>query len=93
MKHSAANPDVPNFIPTNKELSAGAKLCYAMLLKYAREKDYCFPGQQTLAADMGSSERSVRAYQRELEDARFLEVVQRGPGKTPLYKLHLRVRG
>ena len=65
---------VPNFILTNKELSVGAKLYYAMLLKYAREKDYCFPGQQTLAEDMGSSERSVRTYQKELEDAGFLEV-------------------
>ena len=83
---------VPNFILTNKELSVGAKLYYAMLLKYAREKDYCFPGQQTLAEDMGSSERSVRTYQKELEDAQFLEVTQRGLGKTSLYKLDLTVQ-
>ena len=83
---------VPNFILTNKELSVGAKLYYAMLLKYAREKDYCFPGQQTLAEDMGSSERSVRTYQKELEDAKFLEVTQRGLGKTSLYKLDLTVQ-
>src|SRR5882724_4437511 len=80
---------VPNFILTNKELSVGAKLYYAMLLKYAREKDYCFPGQQTLAADMGSSERRVRTYQKELEDAGFLNVEQRGLGQTSLYKLDL----
>ncbi len=83
---------VPNFILTNKDLSVGAKLYYAMLLKYAREKDYCFPGQQTLAEDMGSSERSVRTYQKELEDAGFLEVTQRGLGKTSLYKLDLTVQ-
>src|SRR5437868_8747680 len=82
---------VPNFILTNKDLSVGAKLYYTMLLKYAREKDYCFPGQQTLAEDIGSSERSVRTYQKELEDAGFLEVVQRGLGKTSIYKLDLRV--
>jgi hypothetical protein len=29
---------VPNFILENKELSVGAKLVYAMLLKYAREE-------------------------------------------------------
>jgi hypothetical protein len=52
-----------------------------MLLKYAREKDYCFPGQQTLAEDMGSSERSVRTYQKELEDAGFLEVTRDAPAK------------
>jgi Helix-turn-helix domain len=83
---------VPNFILTNKDLSVGAKLYYAMLLKYAREKDYCFPGQQTLATDMGSSERSVRTYQKELEDTGFLEVTQRGLGRTSLYKLDLTVQ-
>lgn len=82
---------VPNFILTNKHLGVGAKLYYAMLLKYAREKDHCFPGQQTLAEDMGSSERSVRTYQKELEEAGFLEVTQRGLGKTNYYKLDLRV--
>ena len=82
---------VPNFILTNKDLSVGAKLYYAMLLKYAREKDYCYPGQQTLAEDIGSSERSVRTYQKELEDIGFLEVEQRGLGKTSIYKLDLRV--
>ena len=83
---------VPNFILTNKVLSVGAKLYYAMLLKYAREKDYCFPGQQTLATDMGSSERSVRTYQKELEAAGFLTVQQRGLGQTSLYTLDLTVQ-
>ena len=82
---------VPNFILTNKDLSVGAKLYYAMLLKYAREKDYCFPGQETLAEDTGSGERSLRRYQEELEKAGFLEVTQRGLGKTNFYKLDLRV--
>src|SRR4051812_48760328 len=78
---------VPNFILTNKDLSVGAKLYYAMLLKYAREKDFCFPGQATIAEDMGSTDRSVRTYQKELEEAGFLEVTQRGLGKTNYYKL------
>jgi hypothetical protein len=83
---------VPNFILTNKDLSVGAKLYYAMLLKYARENNFCFPGQQRLAEDMGSAERSVRTYQKELEDGGFLEVTQRGLGKTNLYKLDLTVQ-
>ena len=82
---------VPNFILTNKDLSVGAKLYYAMLLKYAREKDHCFPGQDTLAQDTGSGERSLRRYQEELQKAGFLEVTQRGLGKTNYYKLDLRV--
>ena len=83
---------VPNFVLTNKALSVGAKLVYAMLLKYAWTDNACFPGQQKLAEDMGSGERSVRTYLKELEDAKFLEVTQRGLGKTNLYRLFLTVR-
>lgn len=83
---------VPNFILTNKGLSVGAKLAYAMLLKYAWTDNAVFPGQQTLAQDMGAGERSVRTYLNELEGAHFLEVTQRGLGKTNLYRLHVTVQ-
>jgi len=82
---------VPNFILTNKDLSVGAKLAYAMLLKYAWTDDACYPGQQKLAGDMGAGERSVRTYLKELEDTKLLEVTQRGLGKTNLYRLHVTV--
>lgn len=83
---------VPNFVLTNTALSVGAKLAYAMLLKYAWTDGACFPGQQKLAQDMGSGERSVRTYLKELQDAKFLEVTQRGLGKTNLYRLFLTVK-
>lgn len=83
---------VPNFILTNKDLSVGGKLAYAMLLKYAWTDDSCFPGQIKLAEDIGAGERSVRTYLKELEDCGFLEVMQRGLGKTNLYRLHLTVK-
>ena len=83
---------VPNFLLTNKSLTVGAKLAYAMLLKYAWSNDACYPGQQKLAEDMGSGERSVRTYLKELEDEGLLEVTQRGLGKTNLYRLHLVVK-
>ena len=83
---------VPNFILTKKELSVGAKLAYAMLLKYAWGDDACFPGQVKLADDMGAAERSVRTYLKELESASLLEIEQRGLGKTNLYKLYLTVK-
>ena len=82
---------VPNIILTDKTLSVGAKLAYAMLLKYAWSKDACFPGQQTLADDIGAGERSVRTYLKELEGVGYLEVKQRGLGKTNLYRLFLTV--
>src|SRR5208337_1857394 len=82
---------VPNFILTKKELSVGAKLAYAMLLKYAWGDQACFPGQLKLAEDMGAGERSVRTYLKELETVGILEIKQRGLGKTNLYRLHLTI--
>ena len=83
---------VPNFILTKKGVSVGAKLAYAMLLKYAWGDDGCFPGQVKLAEDMGAGERSVRTYLKELEAGGLLEITQRGLGKTNLYRLHVTVR-
>jgi hypothetical protein len=82
---------VPNFLLTKKEISVGAKLAYAMLLKYARADNACFPGQVRLAEDMGAGERSVRTYLKELEAANILEIKKRGLGKTNLYRLHLTI--
>ena len=82
---------VPNFVLTQKELSVGAKLAYAMLLKYAWGDQACYPGQLKLADDMGAAERSVRTYLKELETVGILEIRQRGLGKTNLYRLHLAV--
>ena len=83
---------VPNFILTKKEISVGAKLAYAMLLKYAWDDNACFPGQLRLADDMGAGERSIRTYLKELETAGILEIRQRGLGKTNLYRLHLTIQ-
>jgi hypothetical protein len=83
---------VPNFILTIERISVGAKLAYAMLLKYAWQDDACFPGQAKLAQDMGAGERSVRTYLKELETVELLEIQQRGLGKTNLYRLHLTIK-
>lgn len=81
---------VPNFILESKELSVGAKLTYAMLLKYARELDECFPGQDRLARDIGASRQSVNAYIAELGRAGLVSVKRRGQGKPNLYTVHLK---
>ena len=83
---------VPNFILTKADLSVGAKLAYAMLLKYAWQDDACFPGQIKLAQDMGAGERSVRRYLEELEKTDLLEIEQRGLGKTNYYRLHMTIK-
>jgi DNA-binding FadR family transcriptional regulator len=60
-----------------------------MLLKYAWQNDYCFPGQARLANDMGVTDRSVRTYLQELSAKRFVVIKQRGLGKHNLYELNL----
>lgn len=82
---------VPNFLLNSAAISAGAKLVYVMLLKYAWEKDNCFPGQKQLAEDLGNSERYVHGCIKELETARLISVKRRGQGRSNLYTLHLRV--
>lgn len=81
---------VPNFILESKEISIGAKLTYAMLLKYAREMDECFPGQDRLAKDMGNGMRSVVRYISELEAVGLIDVKRRGQGRPNLYTIHLK---
>jgi len=81
---------VPNFILESKEISIGAKLTYAMLLKYAREMDECFPGQERLAKDMGNGARSVVRYIAELEEVGLITIKRRGQGRPNLYTIHLK---
>jgi hypothetical protein len=83
---------VPNFLLKSKKLSAGDKLAFAMLLSYAWQNDFCFPGQQRLGADMGITDRSVRTHLKALEAQGLLSITQRGQGKTNIYELNLKPR-
>jgi hypothetical protein len=80
---------VPNHVLESENISPGAKLTYAMLLKYAWQNDFCFPGQDRLAKDMGVSLRSTNAYVQELEKNVFIHIKRRGQGKPNLYELLL----
>lgn len=81
---------VPNFALKSTSISPGAMLAYSMLLHYAWQNDYCFPGQDRLAADMGVAKRSVVTYLQELERAGFIIVERRGQGKSNIYELILK---
>lgn len=82
---------VPNHILESENLSPGAKLTYAMLLKYAWQHDFCFPGQDRLAKDMGVSRRSVNTYIQEMEKKKFITIKRQGQGKPNIYTLKLTV--
>ena len=81
---------VPNFVLKSTAISPGAKLAYSMLLHYAWQNDYCYPGQERLASDMGVVKRSVVSYMQELERAGFIVVERRGQGKSNMYELILK---
>jgi|APTNR8051073442_1049403.scaffolds.fasta_scaffold34153_2 hypothetical protein len=78
---------VPNHVLRSGDITPGGKLAYAMLLSYAWQNDFCFPGQERLAKDMGVTDRSVRTYLQELEKKGFLTIKRQGLGKPNLYEL------
>jgi biotin operon repressor len=80
---------VPNYVLESTRLSAGAKLTYAMLLKYAWENDYCFPGQDRLATDMGVSRQTANKYIQELQKKEYIQIKRQGQGRPNVYTLKL----
>jgi DNA-binding transcriptional ArsR family regulator len=83
---------VPNFLLKSTKLSAGDKMTFAMLLSYAWQNDFCFPGQVRLAKDLGLSDRSVRTHLKSLQSIGLLAIQRRGQGKTNIYELNLTPR-
>lgn len=76
---------IPNRILENNDLSLGARMTYAMLLKYAWQKDFCFPAQQQLAQDLGITDRSVRTFLTELHDRALIDWKQQGLNRPNIY--------
>jgi hypothetical protein len=84
---------IPSFILRLENLSAGAKVIYSMFLDYAWHNDYCFPGQERLANDIGMSRSRVSEFVSELQQAGLVTIKRRGQGKTNIYKVHFQVQG
>jgi DNA-binding GntR family transcriptional regulator len=62
-----------------------------MLLSYAWNNNLVFPGQERMAADIGSSQPTIARAIKELQLAGWLEIERRGQGKTNIYVLKYRV--
>ena len=78
---------IPNAILRRPDVTPGAKLTYMALLSYAWQKGSCFPGQDTLADDLGVSKRSVVTYLQQLQETGLLHVKRRALGQTNVYTL------
>ncbi len=78
---------IPNSLLNNKELSFAAKTVYSKLLSYAWYHDRVFPGQETMAEDIGSTTSTINRAIKELKEKGWLEINRRGLGKTNIYTL------
>ena len=83
---------IPNVILKTAKLSGSAKLAYTMLLSYAMQDDQCFPGQDRLGVDMGTSRQSANKYVKELHQKGFINIKRRGQGRSNLYEINLKAK-
>ena len=80
---------VPNAILRSGEITPGAKLTYTLLLSYAWHNDFCFPGQERLAVDMGIARGTANRHLKELSEKGFIKIKRQGFNKPNLYEVNL----
>lgn len=78
---------VSNHLIRDTSVSANARLMYILLMSRAFQKDFSYPGEETLAKEMDVSVPSIISYKKELASNGWLQVIRRGQGKTNVYYL------
>jgi len=78
---------VPNVVLRDSKLSASAKVLYALLLSYAWQDNECFPGQDTLAENMGLTVRSITTLLHQLRAKKLIGWKRQGLGKVNIYHI------
>lgn len=78
---------ISHLVTEDKLLSDLAVRVYLALLKYAMNKNYCFPGQDKLAETIGKSRSSVFRGLNELRNRGLVSWKTRGLNKTNMYIL------
>src|ERR1017187_6405929 len=75
---------IPEALVRSTTFSAGAKLTYGRLARYAGQDGNCYPAVPTLASEIGVSVRQTQNYLAELEEQRLIRRVRRfaGPAQT-----------
>lgn len=63
---------IPEALARSDRISAGAKLAWGRLARYAGENGRCYPSVKTLASEIGVGERQTQKYLVELEKARLI---------------------
>jgi len=68
---------IPEALVCNPNISAGAKLAYGRLARYAGESGDCYPSVKSLAHEIGVKERQAQRYLAELSVNGFIRIVAR----------------
>lgn len=76
---------VPNPMLKECQISIPARYLYCVLLRYCGQKDYCYPGQETLAEDLGCSSRHIRNLIVELEKNKIIVKDRKGFNRSNTY--------
>lgn len=79
---------IPNDVLEAEVISPGAKVIYALLLRFAWQNGKAFPGQERLAEAAGCAKRSVQTYLNELRNVGLISWKRRGTTKTNVYYIH-----
>ena len=76
---------IPNWLLCRKEVSQGAKLCFARLAQYAGRDGLAFPMMETLAKELGVSRQQISTYLNQLEKYKLVKRKRIGLGKSNTY--------
>ena len=68
---------IPEALVQSDRISAGAKLVWGRLARYAGENGHCHPSVKTLGNEVGIGERQAQKYISELEKALLIRRVER----------------
>lgn len=77
---------VPEWLCRRTEVSAGAKLAYARLCRFAGKEGVARPELVDLAEELGVEERQARRYTKELAAHDLVKITRRGLGQPNLYE-------
>ena len=73
---------IPEGLARSTSISAGAKLVWGRLARYAGENGRCYPTMKTLGSEIGVGERQAQKYIVELEKAKLIRRVRRFVGRA-----------
>jgi Helix-turn-helix domain len=79
---------IPCDLLRDPKVSANARVVYGLLQARTDRSGHCWPAHRTLAAELGSSERTVARALDELRQGGWVEWSPRGAGRSLRYRVH-----